>query len=212
MNLHLHSTDEDGTTDPDFSEGLWIRSEVTADGSYGVALKAGPGCSLTLGREQAIAYAVECIARATEAEHDAAVLRLLAERLELPVEVAAEVVVCELRPDRPDGRESTAPLHFASSVVKPGDAGPGDPLFVPVVKVALNGEELGKLSPDAVRRHAGGVLDLIAAADLDNRLFRYLTERVGLRERKARAVVYALSEFMPDNDIDKDDDKGDENE
>ena len=85
----------------DETEGLWVRSEVLPDGSYAVGLSVGGDRAWTLTRDAAVAYAVACFARATQAEHDAAVFSLLV-KIVLSKQVAAAMIMKEIRPDRPE--------------------------------------------------------------------------------------------------------------
>jgi hypothetical protein len=91
--------------------GLWVRSELLPDGSYGVGLSVGEDHAWALTREQAIGYAVACIARATEAEHDAALHRLLIGTVGLD-DATARAVVGDLGEHWP---EPEAPRSEAST-------------------------------------------------------------------------------------------------
>lgn len=168
---------------------LWVKSEVMSDGSYGVGLNVGPGPdrSWVLTRSQAVDYAVTCFTRATEAEHDAAVFGLLT-ATGLPQKTVAELIVKDIRPDRPDDHTATKPLRFTIALgLKSG----------PFLKMYLDGELVGGLTTGDLRDHAAVVLNVIAAVDLDAGLFRLLTGRVGLDEDRARAVVGSLAEHWP---------------
>jgi hypothetical protein len=174
------------STDHDDGQ-LWVRSDVMPDGSYGVGLNVGPDRSWALNRTQATDYAVACYTRATEAEHDAAVLTLLT-HIGLPERTAAELIVKDLRPDRPDDHTPTHPLKFTVAIGRKCG---------PFLKMELDGHEVGELTTGDLRDHAAAVLNVIAAADLDAALFRALTGRVGLDEDRARAVVGDLADHWP---------------
>lgn len=169
-------------------EGLWVRSEVMPDGTYGVGLNVGADRSWALGRDQAIAYAVACHRKATEAEHDAAVFTLLTHRLGMSESDAADVLKTELHPERPDDPAATAPLRFTTAIVRNA---------APFLRVDVDGREVGDLTPNDLRDHAGNVLHVLAAADLDATLRRVLVN-IGIPTEKARAVIAGLAEHWPE--------------
>lgn len=168
-------------------DGLWVRSEVMPDGSYGVGLNVGADRSWALNRSQAVDYAVACYTRATEAEHDAAVFGLLT-HIGLPQRTVAELLVKDLRPDRPDDHTATHPLRFTVAI---------DRTLRPFLKMELDGREAGELTTGDLRDHAAAVLNVLAAADLDAALLRTLTGTIGLDENRARAVVGSLMDHWP---------------
>jgi uncharacterized membrane protein len=165
---------------------LWVRSEVLPDGTYGVGLNVGPDRAWALNRDQAIAHAVGCFARATEAEHDAAVFALL-QQIGLDERLAVATLVNDLRPNRPDDHSSTAPLQFTVGLRRVG----------PFLYMALDGRAIGELTPHELRGHAIGVLTALAAADLDANLRRALVGQYGLDDARARDVVASLEKHWP---------------
>lgn len=170
------------------TDGLWVRSDVLPDGSYGVAINVGDDRAWTLNRDQAIAYAVACFTRATEAEHDAAVIGLLtATGMEL--RTAGAVVVKDLRPDRPDDDTATKPLRFIPSY--------GANSRRPFLVMQLDGLDCGELTTADLRDHAQAVLQCLAAVDLDAAFYRHLTGPVGLGDGQARAVIGGLADHWP---------------
>lgn len=172
--------------------GLWVRSDVMPDGTYGVALNIGEDRSWPLDRHQAIRYAVACYARATEVEHDAAVFSLLTS-IGVPQEAAAQVLASDLRPDRPEQHDDTLPLEFVGALGR--RRGTGE--IVPLLNIALDGQPAGELTPADLTDHAGGVLKALAAADLDAALHRTLVGVVGVPDGTARGMVDALAEHWP---------------
>lgn len=169
-------------------QGLWVRSEVMPDGTYGVGINVGADRSWALDRDQAVAYAVACIARATEVEHDAAVLKLLTS-LGLPEKTSAELIVNDIRPDRADDQKATAPLAFYPALGR---------IVGPFLRIQLDGDETGTVTPADLRDHAVAVLQAISAADLDANLRKVLVGPVGLPEHTARAVISDLSNHWPE--------------
>jgi hypothetical protein len=168
-------------------EGLWVRSEVMPDGSYGVGLNVGADRSWALNRSQAVDYAVACYTRATEAEHDAAVFGLLT-HIGLPQRAVAALLVDYLRPDRPDDHTPTHPLRLTVAIGR---------TLRPFLKMELDGQQVGELTVADLRDHAAAVLNVIAAADLDAALLRVLVGKIGLDDGRARAVVGSLMEHWP---------------
>ena len=185
---------------PSAGHGMSVYSNASPDGSYGVTITVGPDVVFQLDREQAIAYAAACTTTAMHAEHQLAVLRLLIEGLKLDFPLAAQVVVRDLRTDRSSDDAATRPVKFEPTIGRRKGNPQVTSKYLPLVRVLINGNELGCLDPDDVRDHAEGVLDALMSARLDDRLFRYLTERIDLDAGKARAVVGALSGYLPADD------------
>lgn len=178
----------------DEDEGLWVRSEVMPNGTYGVALNVGPDRSWVLNRDRVLAYAVSCFARATETEHDAAVFSALTS-LRLDDETVSQVITRDLRPDRPDEHEDTKPLRFTIALGRSRSTRK----IVPLLQMHLDGMgEAGQLTPADLRDHAGGVLKALRAADLDAALHRVLIGTVGVPDHTARGLIGSLAEHWPE--------------
>lgn len=173
------------------AEGLWVRSEVMPDGTYGVAVNVGADRVWPLDREQAVAYAVACYARATEAEHDAAVFGLLTRGVGMDRETAAAFLVHDLRPDRPENHTATEPVQYLPSV---GERGP-------FLRMFLDGAQVGEMSCADLRDHAAAALNCLAAADLDAAAHRALTGSIGLDDARAREFVSSLAEYWPEQGV-----------
>lgn len=171
--------------------GLWVRSDVLPDGSYGVTVSVGEDRAWTLPRRRAERYAVACMARAIEAEHDAAVFRLLTIRLRMEAKSAAALVVQDVRASRQADDRATAPMRFVPSLTIEGK---------PFLVHEVDGETVGQLIPADLRDHAAGVLQVLAAADLDRALLASLTGAIGLDDGTARAVIGALAEHWPEEE------------
>lgn len=97
-------------------EGLWVRSDRTPGGTYVLSLSLDSDHAWTLTPDQAEQYARACLAATEWAAFDAAVVRLLIERLQLDADTAAAVIVRDLRPDRPTLPVGPGPLTFAPGV------------------------------------------------------------------------------------------------
>lgn len=177
-------------------QNLWVASEVMPDGSYGVSVTVHADFAITLNREQSVAYAVACYRRATEVEHDTAVLRLL-RRTGVDEKTAATVIVSDLRPDRPDDHSATNPIRYIGAIGRVKYPRPDAGEFVPLINMQLHGKDIGQLDPDELRDHAGGVLSVLAAADLDAALHRVLVHTIGLDDATARSTIGALFDLWP---------------
>lgn len=167
--------------------GLWVRSELLPDGTYGVGLNYGDDLAWLLNRGQSLAYAAACVAVATTAEHEAAVFASMTSR-GIPDDAVAELIL-GIRQDRPATHADTHPLRFEPGVALADRH--------PFVKIQADGQMPSQVSPEALRQHAGGVLQALAAADLDAALLRALVSRVDLEEAAARAVIDDLGNHWP---------------
>jgi hypothetical protein len=185
---------------PSESEGLWVRSDVRVDGTYGVTVTVGADHAFSLDRAKAIAYANACVAAAMQSEHQHAVLRLLMERLKLGLHAAGTVIVKDLRIDRSDDNAVTHPMRFEPTIGRPDGVPKSANKFLPLVRVCVDGHEVGCLEPDDIRDHGEGVLNALAGAELDERLFRYLTTTVDIEPGRARAVIASLNDYLPADD------------
>ncbi len=167
---------------------LSVRSDVLPTGAYGVTVTLGADEAWHMDAARALAYGAGCVAAATTANHDAAVIRAFVAG-GMPEETASAFVVSDLRPDRPAVDERTAPLLFI----------PGVSAFTgrPFLRTMIGRRAVGQLSPDELCVHAIGVLTAAAAVDLDAALFRAMRERMGAEEPPARAFVGKLGAHWP---------------
>lgn len=172
------------------NEGLWVRSDVLPTGAYGVSINVGDDHAWTLPPDRALRYAAACVRRATEAEHDTAVLSFLGS-IGADDEAAQALLTNDLWPDRVVNHEDTEPLRFHSGIGRR----PSTAAFVPTLRMEVRGTEVGELTPADLRNHAVGVLNALAAADLDAAVVRSLSSSAG--EDRARAMVESLTEHWP---------------
>jgi hypothetical protein len=148
--------------------------------------------SFGLPPDRALRYAETLVRRSIEAEHDAAVMRLLTGRMRMPVERVVEFIASDLRPDRTVDHEATDPLAFEAGINQE---------LVPFVKVLLStGEQIAQLTPKQARAHAMSVLDVIAAADLDSALERALIGLVRVDRARASAFIKDLASYWPEEE------------
>lgn len=162
-------------------EVLWVQSDVAPDGTYVVGFHHGDDRAWILTRDQAIEHAVAVFAEAERAEHDAATVELLHTQLGMPLETAVAFLVHDIRPDRPPV-DQPGPFTVGAGVSRSGG-------LHGFLRLLLDGEAFGQWTIDDAHRHAGGVLQTVAAVDNDATLYRTLIGVIGLDEDRARAVV-----------------------
>lgn len=175
--------------------GLWVRSDVLPTGAYGVSINVGEDRAWTLTPERAVAYAVTCVRRATEAEHDTAVLSLL-QSVGVDKKGAQTLLTEDLWPDRFVDHVTTEPLRFHSGVSRRRRTGE----LVATLRMDLDGQPAGELTTADLRDHALGVLKVVAAVDLDAALMRCLTVTVGTDHARAAQIVHGLKDHWPAED------------
>ncbi|MEV4122877.1 hypothetical protein [Micromonospora sp. NPDC049645] len=171
---------------------VWVESGVAADGTFVVEVHADGDWSFALDRDRALAYVATVYDAAARAEYDAAILRQLTSR-GLSREVVGEVIIKDLRPDRPPLNDAaTAPLTFTPIVSEVSGH--------PFVHVHVHGRSarepqfLAQWKPASARQHAGHVLDALAVVDLDAGYLRALVGVIGIDAPRARAVVATLAD------------------
>lgn len=164
---------------------VWVTSELLPDGRYITSISVNPDRAFTLDRDAARRYAATVFTAVAYAEYDTAVVRQL-QAIGIALPDAAGFVV-DLRADRPPlDDDATAPLRFEPLVA--------GTTLTPAVHIALDGELFCQWDPADARQHAGHVLDVAAAVDLDAAYRRLLVAQVGLDDARARAVVGDLAE------------------
>lgn len=171
-------------------EGLWVRSDVTPDGSYAVAITYGADRSFVLPPDMAIRYAATVAAAAHRAFYDAAIYTLLTKRVHTKVQYARDFIALDLRPERPPLDDAaTAPLTFVPMMTPEGKA---------FVVIALDGKHDAQVDPEVLGQHALHVLTVVEAVNLDAALLRKLRSTIGLDEERARAVVGEIRHWGPE--------------
>jgi len=170
----------------DQPDAIWVVSDVAPDGTYVVTVQAGPDHAVTLTRAEAIAYATAVFEAAVRAEHDAAVLAQLT-ATGMTAELAATVVI-GLREDRPMLDDLGDPLTFEPIVTAARRE--------PALLVSRGGVRIAQWTPADARDHAGNVLSVLAAADLDGAYRRLLVGSIGLDDDRACALVGQLSRYL----------------
>lgn len=175
------------TEKPADNEGLWVRVDVLPTGIYApVVTYLGDHSWSLVGTAKDYAMKVAWVA--TCAEHDAAVARLLQERLDASLEGIAAVMV-----DIREGRGSAEVEVLPGMRLQPGV----NSSWKPFVTIHVNGEESYQVDTPALLEHAAEVLKVAAAAGFDAHLRKVLVHNVGLDDMRARAVVASLAEYWP---------------
>lgn len=177
-------------TDPDL---LCVRTDLMPTGQYATVVTLGGDHVWHLDRTTALEYAATCVAVATAAEHDTAVMRLLLS-LDLPLPAVAQVLA-GLRRHRPPQVEVLRGLRLMAGVAFDGED--ADPPVRPFIEIHTPISK-GQMDTPSLRRLAGSVLSSIARVELDTTLFGVLTSgSLGLEHARARAVVAGLGEHWP---------------
>lgn len=176
-------------------EGLTISSDVDPiSGAYICTINAGNDLAFVLGPDRVMRYVSQVLAVANQADHDCAVMRQLHQKLGMPVEDAAEVVLGSLRPDRPPtDHEATFPLEFHAGVGMKGVELHG---YVAVARADRGKpEELGRWPVRTLVEHAMTVIAVVHSNELDFGYFKALRSLIGVEEDRARNVVMDLSNY-----------------
>jgi hypothetical protein len=169
---------------PQPSGEIIIQSDLAADlRTYITTVQTGHDTIRTLTPTDCLAWATTVLCAAMQAEHDALVLRQLTGPLGMPLKLAV-TVIADLRADRPPLDDATtSPLHLEPGVNTARE---------PFLAVHLGGKRVGQWTCEDARSHAQGILEVMAAVDLDAAFYRYLTGTLNLEPDQARAMVATL--------------------
>ncbi|WP_042400069.1 hypothetical protein [Streptacidiphilus carbonis] len=161
-----------------------IVSDLAPDGrTYVATIHLDGDTARTLNRDQGIAWASTVLTAAAQAEHDALVIRQLAGKVGMALDLAC---VGDLRADRPPLDDAaTAPLRLEPGV---------NAKMEPFLALYINGEQMGQWTCQDAREHATGILEVMAAVDLDAAYYRFLTGSVKVDPPEARGIVGLLAE------------------
>jgi hypothetical protein len=178
-------------------DGLWVCSQVLSSGHFGVSVHIGREQWELVG-DQVVEYAKACFTLATAADYDVAVFRLLTTRLGLEPALARRVLVGAVHWDRPELHQATAPLRFTGVIDRTKHPHPNPGSYVPRLSMSVHGRKLGLISPQDLRIHAAGALEVQAAATMDSAFSASLAEHLGLDKITARGVVQDLQNYLPE--------------
>lgn len=184
-------------TDPDADKAGGVTVVTDFDpitNGYFCTVHIGDDFAFTITRDKAVAYAAQVLAVTEQADHDTAVMRLLVEKLSLPIEQASQFVIRDLRPDRPPtNHEATWPLELYAGV----SMNPKTKQLGGHIVLAKKGEqrEVGRFEIAGIRMHALSVLQATYAADMDSGLYRALRGLFELEPNRSRAVIEDLANY-----------------
>lgn len=163
-------------------------TSTDTDLGYVAAVSVGPDLIRTLTRTEALAHAAAVLDAGQRAEYDACVVRQMTDHSGIG-EQATALLIADLRKDRPPlDEKALVPLGLEPGINRQHE---------PFVTVSVHGTRVGRWTPADCRRHALGVLELVAAVDLDSAYLRALRGLVGLDETRARNVVGDLVNYRP---------------
>jgi hypothetical protein len=163
---------------------IQISSEVTPEGAYVVAVHPTPDLSVALDRERALRYGISVLTAAHYADYEAALWAQM-RAAGVGVDAVFEAVSALRAQRRALDHEATAPLSFDPIISAKTRQG--------VVKVLLNGEQIGQLDSTDAAEHAHIVLAAVASAELDGLYYQWLRETAQVKERTARGAVTDLA-------------------
>lgn len=167
-------------------ESIWVKTGAAADGTYIASIEINDDLSVPLTRDTAVRHAMAMLTASQYAQYDTAVINQLTGMLGLPLEGAVEVVG-QLREDRPPlDPDDTAPLRLS-----PGVSMATREAFI---GLWLGDQQVGQFDPASATQHAGYVLQVTIAADLDGAYHRWLRS-IDLDDDKARAVVAGVRDW-----------------
>jgi hypothetical protein len=168
---------------------LAVSTDRLPDDSYAAVVSIGGDLSWTLPAPRARRYAAAVVDAATAAEHDAATYGALTCK-GIPEELVAEVIL-RAREERPPADRWTDPLTVIRGIQAVEPHGPFLHAF------HRDRPDLAwQWSPEDARRHAGQVLQVVAAAELDSALVRALAALSVPSETRA-AVVDHVGRHWP---------------
>jgi hypothetical protein len=169
---------------------VWVRSWRLPGGKvYGASIQVDE-TSWGLRPDQVAPYAELVVRRSLEAEHDAAVLRLLTGRVGMSMEDAVRFLATQVRGERVVDDTATLPLTLAPGVAD-------EEVIRPFLHLHVEGRFAGQWSPREARAHAMAALTVTAAADLDSIMERVLVGSMGLDRGRASAFVHELGTVWP---------------
>lgn len=176
-------------TEPaDQTEGLWITSDPHDDGTYRAVLSFDGDRSWPLSPFGARQHAFAALHAAAVADYEQAVYHQMTDGFGLGQDLAL-AMISALRSERGPVDDKTSPLQFGPGLNEHGKG---------FVHLTLDGRLVGQLDSTALRRHATGVLEMVAVLRLDAAYRRLLVEDVDLSDEHAKAAVSALADHRPE--------------
>lgn len=166
---------------------VWITSAPDEAGHYHVAIETDADTSFPMDVTNAYAWAREVLSAVAAAEYDAAVVKQMRIKLDVPQE-AIGLIVSEIRADR----AAEVPLSMVPGL----GMTPGVSAFTGKGFLALSvrGKRVGQWELEDARQHALALLLAIEVAVLDGAYLRAL-ENIGLERNQALNVIDDLINF-----------------
>jgi len=174
-------------TEQEEDGSVWVSSEVQTDGTYRLTLTFNPDDSITLDDEQALKYALAILEAAHIAEYEATILAQF-KSADISEGTAARFIADNFRPFRALPETGTA-LELIPGISQRTKK--------PFLTVLLYGVETGQWDFKDAREHAQAILDVIIVARLDQVYHGALSDRLGMPDEKARAMVSTMAKFRP---------------
>lgn len=160
------------------SEGLWVRSELLPDGSYGIGLSLDADKAWAFNEADAVLYAHSLLREVAFSLYDAAVVAQVQRKMNLGPKEAAQMV-CDLR-------ELRGPSAWPGDLSYVGGVNMRGRAFL---TACWKGEPEFQLDPGPAREHAVAVLEVVTTSGLDNTYKKVLMEKVGIEDWRASNVV-----------------------
>ncbi|WP_026923307.1 hypothetical protein [Glycomyces arizonensis] len=176
------------TTEPDYTNAIWVESEPLPDGAYTVAIHYTPDRSISLNAPLARAYARDVTGAISTAEYAAAVLRQLT-TIGVDEDNAAPTVG-DLMGKAWKGLDLADGVR-AVPLISQRDRRP-------YVRIDVDGHPLTQWEPVDAHDHVMNVMNVAAAARLDSAYYEFLKGPLDLPEEKARGLVADLAQHRED--------------
>lgn len=169
---------------PARDDGLWVRSELLPDGSYGIGFSLDADKAWVLDPAQATQYATSVLREVSYALYDAAVARQWREKIgQGDREVA--LVLQDLRAHRPPSTWPNELTYMAGVNLRQR----------PFLTACWSGEPVFQLDPGPAREHAVAALEVVVTSALDNDYRAVLTETIGVEGWRATTIIDDLFEW-----------------
>ncbi|MET1008107.1 MAG: hypothetical protein ABWX96_21330 [Propionibacteriaceae bacterium] len=185
---------KDNNNEDASQQGVWIRSAPDENGRYHVVIETDEDTVFPMTSESAYIWARQIMAAACAAEHDAAIVRQVAD-----MGISQEGMVHLMTEVRADRAEQVPLPMIPDLLLIPGVSHrTGDGFLT----LRIKGRDVGEWSVSAARIHALALLTAVEYAVLDGAYLRALT-KFGADEPDAMAAVANLGPYRhgpPDGD------------
>lgn len=174
----------------DQTEGLWVSADPMPGGSYHIVMNLDADKAWPLSREKARLHAMTALAIAEEASYEQAMFAQATETLDCTADDALSMIA-EFRHNALHlDHGATAPIRYIGGLNMDGKA---------FIHIQYEGEPVGQISVNALRRHALAMLQIRVVSDLDTVYRRLLNTTVGVNDDQATRAVNGLATHRPDD-------------